>query len=403
MRRRTATFPKDRCATRTEIGNNRLPSFSESVASIMSKPQVVLVLQGGGALGAYQGGAFSGLAQFGSEIDWVVGTSIGAINGAIIAGNPPGARVAQLKGFWDHVASDGPALLPHFGTADWLRPWTNATRTLETLSQGVPGFFRPRPGAIWDLGRAVRPSDASFYDTSPLEATLNQFVDFDYLNAGHVRLTVCAVNVVTGEFKRFDNSDGTRITARHVMASGALPPGFPPVEIDGAVYWDGGIYSNTPIDIVLDDAERRDTLCFMVDLWDPTEIAPTSIAAAMTRQKDIQYASRSREHLEDHRTMQNLRHAIRALSGRIPADLQASPELRRLAALGCESTINIVRLIMKAMPEDDYLKDIDFSRATLAARWEAGHRDAGRALHHKSWLKPLPPHLGMVIHELPQE
>jgi NTE family protein len=369
----------------------------------MNKPQVVLVLQGGGALGAYQGGAFAGLAEQGMQIDWVVGTSIGAINGAIIAGNPPQQRAQKLQGFWRHVAADGPALLPYFGTADWLRPWTNATRTLDTLINGVPGFFRPRPGAAWDIARQVPASAASFYDTAPLEETLNRFVNFGYLNEGHMRFTVCAVNVATGALKRFDNTDPEPITARHVMASGALPPGFPPVEIDGHTYWDGGIYSNTPIDLVLDDAERRDTLCFMIDLWDPSEKLPDSIAAAITRQKDIQYASRSREHLEDHRTMQNLRRAIRMLAPHIPASKRASVELKRLLNLGCESTINIVRLIMKAQPEDDHMKDIDFSRAALNARWDAGHRDITRALQHKSWLEPLPAHLGMAVHELKQE
>jgi NTE family protein len=374
----------------------------------MNKPQVVLVLQGGGALGAYQGGAFAGLMEHGIQIDWVVGTSIGAINGAIIAGNPPGQRAAKLRGFWDHVATDGPALLPYFGSEDWLRPWTTATRTLGTLINGVPGFFRPRPGAAWDIARQVPASAASFYDTAPLEATLHRFVDFAYLNAGHVRFTVCAVNVATGELKRFDNkgqnpADRKPVTVKHVMASGALPPGFAPVEIDGEAYWDGGIYSNTPIDLVLDDAERRDTLCFMIDLWDPTEKLPDSIAAAITRQKDIQYASRSREHLEDHRKMQNLRRAIRMLAPHIPAGKKSSADLKRLLNLGCASTINIVRLIMKAQPDDDHMKDIDFSRGALTARWNAGQADVKRALQHKSWLKPLPAHLGMAVHELKQE
>ncbi len=369
----------------------------------MTNPQVVLVLQGGGALGAYQGGAYSGLAEHDIKIDWVVGTSIGAINGAIIAGNPPARRAEKLNGFWQHVASEGPVLLPYFGTVDWLRPWTTAMRNMGTMMNGIPGFFQPRKTPMWDMARILPAHEAGIYDTSPLEATLNEFVDFDYLNAGQVRFTVCAVNVATGELKAFDNSGKNRITPRHVMASGALPPAFPPVEIDGEVYWDGGIYSNTPIDIVLDDAERRDTLCFMIDLWDPTERVPNSINTAITRLKDIQYASRSHEHLDDHRKMQNLRRAIRILARRVPAKDQKSAEIKRLFDLGCDSTISIVRLIMKALPEDDHMKDIDFSNATIAARWKAGHHDVERALRHKSWLKPLPAHLGMAVHELPQE
>ena len=187
------------------------------------------------------------------------------------------------------------------------------------------------------------------------------------------------------------------------MASGALPPGFPPVMIDGKAYWDGGIYSNTPVDIVMDNAERKDTLCFMVDLWDPSEAEPRSISAAMARQKDIQYASRTHEHLQDHRSMQNMRRAIEILASRLPAKDRDDPAFKPLIALGCTSTVNVVRLIMKALPTDDHRKDIDFARSRLTVRWQAGAHDAERALRHKSWLKPVPPDVGMVIHELIQE
>jgi NTE family protein len=187
------------------------------------------------------------------------------------------------------------------------------------------------------------------------------------------------------------------------MASGALPPGFPPVMVGGKPYWDGGIYSNTPVDVVMDDAERRDMLCFMVDLWDPTEDEPRSISAAIARQKDIQYASRTREHLDDHRTMQNLRRAVDLLAQRLPASDREDPSLLHLTAMGCTCTVNIVRLIMKAAPTDDHNKDVDFTRVKLARRWQAGARDAARALRHKSWLAPAPAHVGMVIHELKQE
>ena len=373
------------------------------MAQTQSKSQVALVLQGGGALGAYQGGAFAGLAGHGYDIDWVVGTSIGAINGAIIAGNRPEQRVEKLQAFWQFVSSNEPSLLPHLGTADWMRPWTNTMKTMNTLKKGVPGFFQPRPGSTWNLQRTVLATEASFYDTSPLEGTLRRFVDFDYLNAGHVRFTVCAVNVATGEIESFDNSKGKPITPQHVMASGALPPGFPPVMIDGAAYWDGGIYSNSPIDVVLDDARRHDTLCFMIDLWDPTESLPNSIAAAIHRHKNIQYSSRTREHLEEHRQKQNLRRAVRILADQLPAKARDAAALKPLVNLGSDSTIRIVRMVMKAMSTDSHTKDIDFSRPTVTTRWAAGHHDALRALRHKNWLKPLPPHLGMAIHELAQE
>jgi len=368
----------------------------------MADTQVALVLQGGGALGAYQGGVFQGLTEHEIQIDWVVGTSIGAINGAIIAGNPPEQRLQKLEKFWQLVGRDPHALFSHPAYMLWLKPWTDAHRVMDVLVNGVPGFFRPRASIPWDLNQKALANATGFYDTSPLKETLEQVVDFDYLNAGHVRCTVCAVNVASGELTTFDNMEQV-IDPLHIMASGALPPGFPPVEIDGETYWDGGIYSNTPIDIVLDDAERRDTLCFMVDLWDPTENIPTTIGEAITRQKDIQYASRSREHLDDHRKMQNLRRAIRILLEHVPAKDRKLPHLKHLIDLSCDSSINIVRLIMKALPNDDHTKDIDFTRTTVNARWKAGHHDIERALQHKSWLAPLPPYLGMAVHELKQK
>jgi len=368
-----------------------------------TSPQTVLVLQGGGALGAYQGGVFETLATDGFSVDWVVGTSIGAINSAIIAGNPPRRRLERLREFWQFVGR--PDELDRFAAgplAPWFAPWAKMGNFMETLTRGIPGFFAPRPGASLNIEQQVPVPQASFYDTEPLQSTLERLIDFDYLNAGHVRCTVCAVEVSSGKLVVFDSAR-MRLTAQHIMASGALPPGFPAVVIDGKAYWDGGIYSNTPVDVVMDDAERRDTLCFMVDLWDPTEAEPCSISAAMARQKDIQYASRTREHLDDHRTMQNMRRAIEILSARLPEKDRLDPAIKRLSGLGCRSTINIVRLIMKALPTDDHNKDIDFAQSRLAARWQAGAHDARRALRHKSWLAPLPAHIGMVIHELPQE
>lgn len=365
--------------------------------------QTVLVLQGGGALGAYQGGVYQVLTEQGINPDWVVGTSIGAINSALIAGNPPELRLARMQEFWQLVGrADVQLNLSFAPLTAWLGPWIRAGSYLDTITRGIPGFFVPRQGASLNIGQQVPTPEASFYDTSPLHATLESLVDFDYLNAGHVRCTVCAVEVSTGKLVVFDSAK-ERLTPQHIMASGALPPGFPPVVIDGKAYWDGGIYSNTPADIVLDDAERRDTLCFMIDLWDPTEEEPQSISAAMARQKDIQYSSRTREHLEDHRDMQNMRRAINILSSRLTDKERQDPDMKRLTELGCRSTINIVRLIMKALPSDDHNKDVDFARSSLNTRWEAGGRDARRALQHKSWLKPLPPHIGMAIHELPQE
>ncbi len=369
----------------------------------MKQAKMVLVLQGGGALGSYQGGAFEALEKHGLAVDWIVGTSIGAINGAFIAGNKPEHRVKQLRAFWQTLSEENSSSGLGTNALDWFKPWAQSSRTYSTLTQGIAGFFKPYPINPWTMLSGAPSAQMSFYDTTPLADTLEKYVDFRYLNSAAVKLSVSAVNVATGELKRFDNFGGQQISAKHIMASGALPPGFPPVEIAGQQYWDGGIYSNTPIDYVLDDAERQDTLCFMLDLWDPTEALPSSIGEVMTRQKNIQYASRSKEHLEDHQKMQNLRRTIRLLAEQIPVAKRNTKEVRALLERGCSSSINIVRLIMKALPDDDHLKDIDFSAASVDKRWAAGQHDVDRVFKHRQWLKPLTPDVGMAIHELSQE
>jgi NTE family protein len=373
------------------------------------KTNTVLVLQGGGALGAYQAGVFETLDQSGITLDWVVGTSIGAINAAIIAGNKPEDRLAKLRGFWNAIATDDGLQIPNlfdFGFSQIVKPWSNASRNLSTFIHGVPGFFSPRSngalGGTVDVDRIVPTAEVSFYDTSALEVTLNKFIDFDYLNDCYVRLTMCAVNVATAELKCFDSKSDQKITARHIMASGALPPGFAPIEIDGEFYWDGGIYSNTPLDVVLDEQGLDDTLCFMIDLWDPTEALPTSIAAAMTRLKNTQYASRSTERLEDHKKQLQLRRVIKSLGDLVPLAVRNRADVKALLSQSELGGVNVVRLVMKALPDDDQFKDIDFSQSTIAARWQAGNADASRMFKHQAWLKPLAPSVGMAVHELEQ-
>jgi NTE family protein len=371
-----------------------------------TSPQTVLVFQGGGALGAYQAGVFEALCEKGGiEPDWIVGTSIGAINGALIAGNAPEHRLARLKEFWGRVAQRGLAVGGVPGLPGVMQPWLGALQnwqTLATLMLGVPGFFKPRLPTPWDLSGKLPLDQLSFYDTAPLRDTLLELIDFDRLANGPMRLTLSAVNIQTGLQALFDNRKQA-ITPEHIMASGALPPGFAPVLIDGQPYWDGGVYSNTPLDVVLDDAERRDALCFMVDLWDASEAAPSTLAQALARLKDIQYASRIEEHLDDHERMQNLRRAVRLLGRHLQPDVATTPEVKRLLALGCDSSIDVVHLVMKAMPGEDSWRDIDFSTATLDARWRAGAHDGRRVLAHPSWLKPPADHLGMRVHSLPQE
>ena len=377
----------------------------------MTKQLTALILQGGGALGAYQAGVYEQLSAQHFQPDWIVGTSIGAINGAIIAGNRPEHRVAKLRAFWDSLA---PA-------SSWLDAWspvawaeifnpfaaamgvtTRNGAVLGAMSQGIAGFFSPRLGVNCGINAPVAIADAGFYDTSPLRQTLLDHVDYDYLNSGPVRLSVCAVNVASGEMKVFDSNDKEPLGPEHIMASGALPPAFPPVIIGGQAYWDGGIYSNTPLEVLLAEDANRDGLFFMIDLWDPSEALPQSMAEVMERQKSIQFAGRAREQLKIRAREEKLQQAIRALAALVPADQLQDPAVAKLAAKGCDRTIQIVRLIMRQLQSDDQFKDVDFTAATVNARWAAGKADAARALEHKSWLKPVPPHSGIIIHELEQ-
>lgn len=366
----------------------------------MKKTKTALVLQGGGALGAYQGGIYEGLAAAEMKIDWIVGTSIGAINGAIIAGNAPENRLARLREFWQIVGRDTP--FPFGGTCfDLLSTWLKPAQQLDTLINGIPGFFKPRVGAVFDVQRAMEPGKLGFYDTAPLAETLEKLVDFDYLNSGAVRLCVCAVSVSTGQIVTFD-SKHTRLTPQHIMASGALPPGFPPVQIGDDFFWDGGIYSNTPMDVVLQDNSNDNLLCFMIDLWNPKSAHPTSMASAMNRYKDIQYASRSHAHLIEHKKKHDLRLAVKRLSEQLSERDLGKSNNQHYAAHGSDSSVNVVHITMRGLPGDDQYKDIDFSRRTIDARWTAGQSDIGRALQKKQWLEPLPDGVGMAIHTLYQ-
>ncbi|HEX7641740.1 MAG TPA: patatin-like phospholipase family protein [Burkholderiaceae bacterium] len=366
----------------------------------MTDNETVLILQGGGALGAYQAGVFECMHKHNIEVDWVIGTSIGAINSAIIAGNPPEKQLEQLQGFWD-------SLIPDFAPTFWpgMVPWMNVTRsieTIDTLINGVDGFFKPRTGAMWDLTAEVDIERAGFYDTSPLKATLEKFVDFDYLNSGAMRISVCAVDIDDGQGVVFDSAK-EEIRPEHIMASGALPPGFPPIVIDQRAYWDGGVYSNSPLEVFLGEDGRRSSLCFMVDLWDANERRPETMSQVLARYKDIQYASRSKEQLALYQKIQDMQRAIRLLTDNLSAAARKKEELQPAIELGCDHTVNIVHLVMKALPHDTQFKDIDFSADTLSRRWQAGAHDCGRALRHKSWLRPMPPHAGLAIHELPRE
>ena len=356
--------------------------------------QVVLVLQGGGALGAYQAGVYEGLRQAGVEPDWVIGTSIGAINAALIACNKPEKRLEKLREFWRIVAQPGPGdgFSPLAGLAS---AWAKTA----ALLRGVPGFYAVNPLASLGVMAPVGADHASFYTTAPLAATLAGLLDFDYVNARHTRLTVGAVDVESGYIKYFDSRD-MKLGVEHVMASGALPPGFPAVTVDGKPYWDGGIYSNTPVEAVLDDNPRMDSLIFAVNLWQARGSAPDSIWQAMGRHKEIQYASRVHNHIARQEQIHRLRHVIRELAELLPTDLRNDPRCRELADYGCKTTMHVVTLLAPRLEGDDQNKDIDFSRGGISAHWQAGLADIKRALEAKPWTREAGPLEGVLIHEM---
>jgi NTE family protein len=346
--------------------------------------QVVLVLQGGGALGAYQVGVFEALHEAGIEPDWVIGTSIGAINAAIIAGNRSEDRLARLRELWARFQQE---------------PQLQALQYFSTFVRGIPGFFSPRL-PVWGGWQAPVGLDAaSYYSTAPLRETLTSLVDFEVLNDAHPRLTVGAVNVKSGELRYFDSRDGA-LGLEEVMASGALPPGFPAIRVDGEAFWDGGLYSNTPLEAVLDDNPRRDSVIFSVNVWQPTGHEPESIWQVMAREKDIRYATRDDSHIARQKQIHRLRHVIRELEKEIPSEKRNSAKCRELASWGCGTTMHVVRLLAPALDGEDYMKDIDFSAAGIRFRCEAGLADARRMIERAPWHAPVDTMEGVVVHEL---
>ena len=359
--------------------------------------RVVLVLQGGGALGAYQAGVYQALHEHGLSPDWVVGTSIGAINGALIAGNAPDRRVAALRDFWTGIGHAD--LYDMRQVSDELRQVNIWLSIVNTYCMGVPGFFTPRCATPFAFNLPVPPEDASFYDTGQLTRTLAGLVDFDLLNRPDgTRLTVSAMHVGSGHLVDFD-SHRHALGIEHVMASGALPPGLPPVRVDGQLYWDGGLFSNTPLETVLDDPAAEDTLCFMVDLWSAKGPEPTTFEEVRTRQKDVGYASRSKNHVADYLRWHSAARTARALRTRLPARYRDLPELAELTALATDSTMHVVRLVYGGRDWHMAAKDLNFSRGSIAWRWEQGHRDARRSLRQAPWKEPLPEWGGLVVHE----
>jgi NTE family protein len=341
-----------------------------------------LVLQGGGALGSSQAGVYAGLIDCDADLDWVAGVSIGAINAALIAGNAPGERIAKLSEFW-HLLSSGPgqSLPRHWGDRALLNQWS----ALSASVLGVPGFFRPQMNPAILLGGAA--PLLGLYDTSPLRQTLERLVDFDRINHREMRLSVGAVNVRTGNSIYFDNTV-QRIGVEHIMASGALPPGFAPVNIDGEDYWDGGIVSNTPLQYVLDSHTRSEPLVVLqVDLFSARGAMPTTLSEVAERQKDVSYSSRTRLNTDILASNVNLQQAIADLLNRLPARLRDDPSVQSLrSSMSCEP-IDILHLIYRDKPYELDSKDYEFSRATMSEHWAAGVRDMRNTLAHPEWLE----------------
>ncbi len=342
----------------------------------------VLVLQGGGALGAYQAGAFEALFASGRRTDWVAGVSIGAFNAALIAGNPPERRVERLRAFWDLVSS-GSAAMPFL--ADLMpRGVYNEMSAAVTIAQGVPGFFSPRfpPASMMPAGT---PGASSFYDTAPLRETMLDLADFDYLNAGSVRLCTGAVNVETGNMTWFDSAKQT-ITVEHIMASGALPPGFPAIEIDGQFYWDGGLVSNTPLQYVFDQRSDEDLCVFQVDLFSARGEMPTSIWDIEARTKDIRFSSRTRLNTDLLRNIHEARKSGRRLYDKLPPELRDDPDARALLSNHSGPTLTIAHLIYRPTRHETHARDYEFSRPSMQDHWQVGAQDVTTTLNHPDWL-----------------
>jgi len=365
----------------------------KSLASEVAKlGQTVLVLQGGGALGAYQVGVYEALHEAGIAPHWVIGTSIGAINAALIVGSKPEERLDKLCEFWSRVTND---MFVPGGLPPWL---ATATRNMLAITSGVPSFFSPNPLAFAGPHHKLGPESSGYYSVAPLRRTLEDLIDVTELNRGDTRITVGASCVRTAEMRYFDSRD-MPLGIDHIMASGALPPGFPPVRIDGELYWDGGILSNTPVEVVFDDNPRRSGLVFAVHIWNPHGPEPETMWEVMNRQKDVQYSSRAAAHIKRQRQLHRMRHVIAELSKMVPEDKRCDNFFSELASYGCLTRMHVVRLLAPALDHEDHSKDIDFSAGGIRRRREAGYSDTMKTLEKAPWRGPVDEIEGFILHE----
>ncbi len=369
-------------------GNSNVRSLGKSEPG-----QIVLVLQGGGALGSYQAGVYQALHEAGIEPDWIIGTSIGAINAGLIAGNSPQNRLPRLREFWKKMEQN-----PVWSFRDVFPGFNEKLSYWSTVTNGIPGFFRPNALAHAGDSYPLGADRAGYYSTAPLERTLTDLVDVDLMNACKPRLTVGAAHVRSSEMRYFDSRD-CKLGVRHIMASGALPPAFPAVRIDDELYWDGGILSNTPTEAVFDDNPRRSSLIFSVHLWNPVGAEPTTMAEVLNRHKDVQYSSRIASQIARLQEAHRLRHVINQLAARLPEAERNSEAMRQLASYGCQTRMHVVRLLAPQLECETHTKDIDFSPSGIMQRWDAGYAHTQSVLARKPWIGEFDPLSGVVLHE----
>jgi NTE family protein len=370
--------------------------------------QVVLAFQGGGALNAYQGGVYQALQEAGIEPDWVVGISSGAINAGIIAGNPPEKRVERLREFWTSMEykpwwEDSPFLAPWLGKSRLMTEMTNSAAHMAAFFGGIPGYYAPNHAlALGGVNAPLGVERAALYTTEQLKTTLTALTDPAWFNSGKPRLTVGTVNVKTGRMQYWDSAR-MPLALNHVLASAALPISFPAVRIDGDPYWDGGIYSNTPIEVVFDDNPRRDSIVFADQMWHSSGPEPQTFLDVLSREKDIQFASRDASHIARQQSIHRLRHVVRELVRRMPEDQRETPEVKELAGYGCKTFMHIVRLNAPYIEGEGNSRDFDFTREGIRLRWKAGHDDTARVLDERPWEAEVDPMVGVAVHDCKPE
>ncbi len=372
----------------------------ESHLNMVQRPEgcgrLALVLQGGGALGSYQAGVYQALHEAGLEPDWVSGVSIGAVNAALIAGNRVEKRLEALRTFWHRVTDR--TIWPFTPDGDIYRATRNNISALTTTLFGQPGLFQPHKVNPWFLPAGAKDA-TSFYDNTPLKDTLAELVDFDLINSRYPHFSVGAVNVLTGNFSFFDN-DKDRISLAHVMASGALPPAFPMVEIGTDYYWDGGIVSNTPLAHLLAQDDDCNSLVFQVDLFSARGALPRTIQDVMERHKDIMYSSRTRQVTDMFARLQRWKTRAYEALILVPEELLSEEQRAMRDKLAKLPKATILQLIYQKKSYEGSARDYEFSPDSMHEHWSAGYDDTRQTLLRKDWLAMPPKGLGIVTHDV---